>query len=536
MIKLFCDWGSSMFSRKSLKRQGKSAFYRNWKSCIIICFIYTILVGGTVITLNKELDFDYRDNIKNIDINNIDADTNSDIVNEFLNGLNGEQKEEPEFFQNATRGVLGSLVNNVSKSGSFLFGILNAINQALFKDRIWASVIIIIGALIALLYWIFVSKVIEVGNARFFLENRRFTKTKANKLVLPYRLGKTTHVAYTMFLKNLYTILWGFTIIGGFIKYYSYYLVPYILAENPNMKTKDVLKLSRDMMNGYKWEMFKLDLSFIGYYLLGVLTLNISNLVFATPYINATKAESYMFIRDISKTKGIQNAELLKDNNLEGEIVFEEYPLYEYMLKESKHHWLKFNYNRKYSITDIILIFFIVAIFGYIFEVLLHLFQYGEIVKRGTLQGPWLPIWGAGGVAMLVLLKPVRKNPFAYFVLAMLVSGIIEYGTSVYLELVHHMSWWDYHGYFLNINGRVCLEGLLLFATGGILITYIVAPIIGNLLDKVSKKLKIIVCIILVSLIAFDFYYSSKYPNTGEGVTNEITESKLEDYINSKRK
>ena len=525
-----------MFSRKMLKKQGKSAFYRNWKSCIIICFIYTILVGGTIISINKELDFDYRDNIENININNIDADTNSDIVNEFLNGLNGEQKEEPEFFQNATRGVLGSLVNNVSKSGSFLFGILNAINQALFKDRIWASVIIIIGALVALLYWIFVSKVIEVGNARFFLENRRYTKTKANKLLLPYRLGKTTHVAYTMFLKNLYTILWGFTIVGGFIKYYSYYLVPYILAENPNMKTKDVLKLSRDMMNGYKWEMFKLDVSFIGYYLLGLLSLNISNLVFATPYINATKAECYMFIRDRSKTKGIENSKLLKDNNLEGEIVFEEYPLYEYMLKESKHHWLKFNYNRKYSITDVILIFFIVAIFGYIFEVLLHLFQYGEIVKRGTLQGPWLPIWGAGGVAMLVLLKPVRKNPFAYFVLAMLVSGIIEYGTSVYLELVHHMSWWDYHGYFLNINGRVCLEGLLLFATGGILITYIVAPIIGNLLDKVSKKLKIIVCIILVSLIVFDFYYSSKYPNTGEGITNEITESKVEDWISSKRK
>ena len=117
----------------------------------------------------------------------------------------------------------------------------------------------------------------------------------------------------------------------------------------------------------------------------------------------------------------------------------------------------------------------------------------------------------------------------------MLVSGIIEYGTSVYLELVHHMSWWDYHGYFLNLNGRICLEGLLLFATGGILITYIVAPILGNLLDKVSKKLKIITCIILVSIMVFDFWYSGKYPNTGEGVTNEITESKLEDYINNKR-
>ena len=523
-----------MFSRKKLKKLGKEAFYRNWKSCIIICFIFTVLVGGTVITLHKELNSSNKNEV--VDVNASQADTNSDIVNEFVNGLNNDENEVPGFLQNTTKGVIGPIANNVSKSGSFLFGILNAINQALFKDRIWASVIIIIGAIVSLFYWIFVSKVIEVGNARFFLENRKYTKTKANKLLLPYRLGKTRHTAYTMFLKNLYTILWSFTIIGGFIKYYSYCLVPYILAENPNMKTKDVIKLSRDMMNGYKWEMFKLDLSFIGYYILGIITFNISNLVFTTPYINATKAESYMFIRDISKTKGIKNVELLKDINLEGEIVFEEYPIYEYMLKSSKQeHWSKFNYNRKYSITDIILIFFIVAIFGYIFEVLLHLFQYGELVKRGTLQGPWLPIWGAGGVAMLVLLKPVRKNPFVYFILAMLVSGVIEYSTSVYLELVHHMSWWDYHGYFLNINGRVCLEGLLIFATGGILITYIVAPLIGKFLDKVEKKIKIIACIILVSLIAFDFYYSSKYPNTGEGVTNEITESKLEEYINSKR-
>ena len=527
-----------MFSRSLFKKKGKSAFYRNWKSCIIICFIYTILVGGTVISINKQLDLDYRDNFPKININNIDADTNSDIVNEFINGLNGEEKKaEPEFFSNATRGVLGSLVNNVSRSGSYLFGVLNAINQILFKDRIWASVIIILGAAISLFYWIFVSKVLEVGNARFFLENRKYTKTKASKLALPYRLGKTTHVAYTMFLKNLYTILWGLTIIGGFIKYYSYYLVPYILAENPNMKTKDVLKLSREMMNGYKWKVFKLDISFIGYHLLGILTLNVSNLVFTTPYIQCTKAEVYMFIRDLAKTKGINHAEQLKDNNLEGEVVLEEYPIYEYMLKQVKHHrWLKLNYNRHYSITDIILIFFIIAIIGYIWEVLFHLFQYGEMVKRGTLHGPWLPIYGAGAIAMLVLLKPFRKNPFAYFILAMLLSGIIEYGTSVYLELVHHMSWWDYNGYFLNINGRVCLEGLLMFATGGVVITYMVAPIIANLLDKVNKKVKIICCVILVSLIAVDFYVSSSNPNTGEGVTNEITESKIEEYINSKRK
>ena len=153
-----------------------------------------------------------------------------------------KKKQYPEFFSSATKGVLGSLANNVSRSGSYLFGFLNAINQALFKDRIWASIIIIIGAVISLIYWIFVSKVLEVGLARFFLENKKYTKTRANKLLLPYKLKKTTHVAYTMFLKNIYTILWSFTIVGGFIKHYSYSLVPYILAENPNMKTKDIIK------------------------------------------------------------------------------------------------------------------------------------------------------------------------------------------------------------------------------------------------------------------------------------------------------
>ena len=155
-------------------------------------------------------------------INN-EIESNSDVVNEFLNSLNNDEVKEPEFLTSATRGVIGSLVNNVSKSGSFLFGALNAINQALFKDRIWASAIIIVGAIISLFYWIFVSKVLEVGYARFFMENRKYTKTKANKLLLFYRLKKSNHIAYTMFLKNLYTILWSFTIIGGVIKYYSYF-------------------------------------------------------------------------------------------------------------------------------------------------------------------------------------------------------------------------------------------------------------------------------------------------------------------------
>lgn len=516
-----------MLNRKELKQRGKGAFYRNWKVCIITCFIFTLCIGGTIISFHKTTEIDYPENLNQINIK-LKGENNSDIVNDFLKGVYGKEEKE-SIFKNSTEGVLGNVVNNVSSSGSYLFGILNAINQMVFKDHIWASVIIIIGALCSLFYWIFVSKVLEVGNARFYLENRKYTKTKTNKLLLPYKLSKTCHVAYTMFLKNLYNLLWCFTIVGGFIKYYSYMLVPYILAENPNMKPQDVIKLSRDMMNGYKWEMFKLDISFIGWQALGAITFNIGNIVFTNPYMNTTKAEAYMYLRELSKTKGIENANLLCDTNLDGGIVFGEYPLYEYMLKETKEHkWLSFNYNRDYTIWDYILLFFIISGVGWIWEVILHLCEYGNFVNRGTLYGPWLPIYGAGCVTLLIVLKKFRKNPFTYFILSMVVCGLIEYGTSVYLELVHHMAWWDYTGFFLNINGRVCLEGLLIFGIGGTFATYIVAPFITNFLDKIKKEYKQIICLILLCLIACDFYISGKIPNTGDGVTTEIKTSKID--------
>ena len=63
---------------------------------------------------------------------------------------------------------------------------------------------------------------------------------------------------------NLFHVLWSLTIIGGFIKYYSYYLVPFIVAENPGIKGCEAITLSRKMMNGHKWEAFVFDLSYIG--------------------------------------------------------------------------------------------------------------------------------------------------------------------------------------------------------------------------------------------------------------------------------
>ena len=92
------------------------------------------------------------------------------------------------------------------------------------------------------------------------------------------RVKKWCHVGIAHFVTGLLNSLWSLTIVGGIIKAYSYYLVPCILAENPGIRTMDAITLSRKLMHGHKWECFVLELSLLGWEMLGILTFGLSNI------------------------------------------------------------------------------------------------------------------------------------------------------------------------------------------------------------------------------------------------------------------
>lgn len=176
--------------------------------------------------------------------------------------------------------------------------------------------------------------------------------------------------------------------------------------------------------------------------------------------------------------------------------------------------------NRQYSVTTLISIFFILSFIGWLWEVALHFVNDGTYANRGILTGPWLPVYGSGILLILVCLYKCRKSVTTQFFSAVILCGFVEYYTSVILELTHDGTrWWDYTGYFLNINGRICAEGLLVFGLGGVIAVYFLAPLIDNLLRKCNTVVLRVVCAILVIVFAIDVGYSSKHPNTGEGIT-----------------
>lgn len=95
------------------------------------------------------------------------------------------------------------------------------------------------------------------------------------------------------FLRGLYITLWTLLfIIPGIIAGYSYAMTPFLMAEHPDMTASQAIAASKEMMDGHKGELFALDLSFFGWLLLCVLTLNVGHL-WLNPYRNAAYAAFY---------------------------------------------------------------------------------------------------------------------------------------------------------------------------------------------------------------------------------------------------
>lgn len=151
---------------------------------------------------------------------------------------------------------------------------------------------------ITLLITIFAGNVFAVGSCRFFVENREYT-APVSRILHGFQCGHYTNVVWIMFLRDVKIFLWTLLLfIPGVVKSYEYRMVPYILADQPDISARDAFAISREMMMGQKLEAWILDVSFIGWWLVGVFTCGLAGIFWTSPYVNATNAELYAFLRD----------------------------------------------------------------------------------------------------------------------------------------------------------------------------------------------------------------------------------------------
>lgn len=571
----------------SLKKSGFTVLKSHYFALIVICIISASL--GVEFASSFTLSYFPNPVVSEvIEFSEVVYEGKYEEINSKLNKELAEIKEVTKdniFARN--KGVISDLINSFS-NGMIFYNIIQVINTITGSINISLIILLVGFAILYISFWYFILNTIPVITRRIFLEARQYKKLSFRKYLYLIKTKKLVNVANVMFRKFIFLFLWGVTIIMPFIKLYSYKMVEYIVAENPSITPKQAIALSRKMMYGHKMEALLLDLSFIHWEILNLLTLGVLKIIYINAYRTATNIEFYYDVRKQAIENKIEGYELLNDKYLyeyatksEIESNYEDY--YEIINKnlepveerkgilgfiernlgitfESKEYNNKFkllqnqeyikgkynelmegkiypnklnpnhvvekenntNYLSRYTVINLIAMFFIIAILGWVWEVILIFMQSGIVANRGAMTGPWLPIYGSGAIIVMLTGYKLRKRPFLEFVFIFVMCGILEYLTSYIMEISTGLRWWDYTGNFLNINGRICLEGLITFGIAGFIVIYFIAPFLDKLLSKIKFQILLPIVVVLITFFTLDLIYSNKNPNIGEGITSKL--------------
>lgn len=221
-----------MWTRAELKDKAKETLSRNYWKLVLVALIANAILG-----VSNMIELRYEENEFSVD-------------------------------------VLGGL-------GSFLL---------VFAPIIIGIVLVVMAISIAV--GILVVNPLDVGSKRFFIMSHD-KPAEFRELLYAFDHGYK-NVVKVLLIRDIKLILWTcLFIVPGIIKGYEYRMIPYLLAENPELTQEEAFRLSKQMMDEQKWDAFVLDMSFLGWEILSSLTWGIAGIFYVNPYVHLTDAALY---------------------------------------------------------------------------------------------------------------------------------------------------------------------------------------------------------------------------------------------------
>ena len=155
------------------------------------------------------------------------------------------------------------------------------------------------------------------------------------------------------------------------------------------------------------------------------------------------------------------------------------------------------------------LIFILFSFIGWISEVIyVGVTSAHKFVNRGFLHGPLCPVYGFGGVVILMLPPSLYATWIPLFFASMILCTIVEYFVSWLMEKLFHTRWWDYSHYKIQLNGRICLLNSILFGFLGVVVIHFVYPLMTDLLNSLGQTWINISGMIILAVLSVDIFFT----------------------------
>ena len=185
--------------------------------------------------------------------------------------------------------------------------------------------------------------------------------------------------------------------------------------------------------------------------------------------------------------------------------------------------------NRIQAIRNIVLLFIFFAVCGWIYEVIWTYFDDDVWTNRGVLFGPWLPIYGFGGMLIYGIFHKQIQKPLCVgklnirflliFVYICLVTTVVELAATYIVELfgMPYTDLWDYSAHFMNFQGRICLDASARFGVLGLMIIYGALPLYRKLIGVKNQKVINWIAWSIIALFVLDLIMRIPFGNNYTG-------------------
>lgn len=245
------------WTRVELKSYAKDFLRKHYWKAFVVCLIFTMLTGG--------------DSSSSSDSSRNDVSYTGPLPVESQYVID----EDPGIWERGT----STFVRFLNIFVDFPLGLIGS------------SVAAFVGIILFIIS-IFIGPLITVGKNRFFLKGFE-GDVSIRYLFSTFNSIEAWGIFKCIFITGLKNFLWTLLfIIPGIIKAYEYSMVPYLLTKDPNLTSAEAIEISRELTDDHKFNIFVLDLSFIGWYILGILLFGIG-IFFVTPYPEAAKARLF---------------------------------------------------------------------------------------------------------------------------------------------------------------------------------------------------------------------------------------------------
>ncbi len=267
-----------MWTRKELKDKAKLNLNKNYWMVVLVTFIVMITSGGTS-SFGGSFSSGFSNGLK--------SGSQQESTQEVDRWDDMEFASDDEEISDVMGEVKKEYNSTFDKRDGFILAGVGAV----------ILIIVLIIFLVAFALSIFLFNPLKVGCYKWYIHNR-----KENPQLGIIGDGFTKNYMRTveiMFCKSLFTILWSMLcLIPGIVKAYEYRMIPYIVAENPDITRQEAFQMSKTMMTGEKWNAFVLDLSFILWNIVAGLCCGIPGFFYVYPYIQLTNVELYVKLKE----------------------------------------------------------------------------------------------------------------------------------------------------------------------------------------------------------------------------------------------